>query len=217
MLIEIDTKRCTKCGEVKNISNFSKCSKVKSGLKAECKECEKIYRLKHQEKHKQYMKKYYQDNKELIQQKHKKYNEEHKEEKRLNNRLYRIKNRKILNEKNKQRRLQDPVYDFKCKVREVIKNVFRRKTIKSNSIEILCGCDAIKLKQYLISTFEKNYKVKWNEDYIKLVHVDHIVPLATANTIEEVKKLCHYTNLQLLKVEDNLEKKNKIGWSLKNE
>ena len=37
-------------------------------------------------------------------------------------------------------------------------------------------------------------------------HIDHIVPLATAQTEEDVIKLCHYTNLQLLTAKDNLEK-----------
>ena len=38
------------------------------------------------------------------------------------------------------------------------------------------------------------------------VHIDHIIPLATAKTEEDVIKLCHYTNLQLLKAKDNLKK-----------
>lgn len=38
------------------------------------------------------------------------------------------------------------------------------------------------------------------------VQVDHIIPLQTAKTTDEVIKLCHYTNLQLLRKEDNLKK-----------
>lgn len=49
---------------------------------------------------------------------------------------------------------------------------------------------------------------------LKKVHIDHIIPLATAKTEEDVIKLCHYTNLQLLKGEDNLSKGDKLDWKL---
>ena len=43
-------------------------------------------------------------------------------------------------------------------------------------------------------------------------HIDHIIPLASANTEKELEKLMHYSNLQLLFAEDNLEKSDKINW-----
>lgn len=61
-----------------------------------------------------------------------------------------------------------------------------------------------------------------NKDYIEefnineKVHIDHIIPLSTAKTIEDVIRLCDYKNLQLLKEKDNLEKGNSLDWSLKN-
>ena len=41
-------------------------------------------------------------------------------------------------------------------------------------------------------------------------HFDHIIPISSAQTEEEVIKLNHYTNFQPLWAEDNLRKSNKI-------
>jgi hypothetical protein len=41
-------------------------------------------------------------------------------------------------------------------------------------------------------------------------HIDHIVPLSSAKTEDEVYGLCHYTNLQPLWAKDNLQKSNKL-------
>jgi hypothetical protein len=41
-------------------------------------------------------------------------------------------------------------------------------------------------------------------------HIDHIIPLASADTEEEVLKLYHYTNLQPLWAIDNIRKGSKI-------
>ena len=80
--------------------------------------------------------------------------------------------------------------------------------------EKILGCTIEYFINYLIKTYENNYKEKWDWKYLKNVHVDHVIPLASANTEEEVIKLCHYTNLQLLKAEDNLNKKDKLDWRI---
>jgi hypothetical protein len=41
-------------------------------------------------------------------------------------------------------------------------------------------------------------------------HIDHIIPLASAKSPEEVEKLCHYTNLQPLWASDNMSKGAKL-------
>ena len=209
------TKICTKCGVKKNIDCFRKEKRVKSGLQAQCKMCEREYRLKNREKQINYMKEYYKKNKEELLQKSKTYRENHKEEKRLNDKFYRETHKKERNKKQLQRKESDPVYKLKCSVRCVLKDSFRRKKLKKNMKgEKILGCTIEYFINYLIKTYENNYKEKWDWKYLKDVHIDHIIPLASANTEEEVIKLCHYTNLQLLKAEDNLNKKDKLDWRI---
>lgn len=79
-------------------------------------------------------------------------------------------------------------------------------TKKHKTFEII-GCTPQFLKEYLEQKFIEG--MSW--DLMgKHIHIDHIIPLSSANTEEEVYKLCHYTNLQPLWAEDNLKKGFKI-------
>ena len=40
---------------------------------------------------------------------------------------------------------------------------------------------------------------------------------STANTEEDILKLCNFKNLQLLKAKDNLDKKDKLNWEVRND
>lgn len=55
----METKKCSKCNEVKNISEFWKDKKTKNGLHCYCKQCFKINYYKHKERPKKYKKKPY--------------------------------------------------------------------------------------------------------------------------------------------------------------
>lgn len=180
------------------------------------KDKEKEYREKNKDIIKQKQKEYYQNNKEQYARKSKIYRENHKEEKRLQDKIYRKTHRKELNKKALERKNNDPVYKLKCNLRGMIKNSFRRRGFKKKQKgEEIYGCTVNELIEHLIKTYENNYNEKWDWKYLKDVHVDHIIPLASANTEEDVKKLCYFKNLQLLKAKDNLDKKDSLEWELK--
>lgn len=132
----------------------------------------------------------------------KKYNKEYNK----NNRD-KINKTKNVYEKNK--RKNDPLYRLKCNCRTRIYFLLKSKGIKKNkSTTELLGCSYNTLMQHIKSKFTKNMTIE------KLgieIHLDHIIPLSSANTENKLIQLFHFTNLQPLWAEDNLKKGSKIN------
>ena len=70
------------------------------------------------------------------------------------------------------------------------------------------GCDIEFLKKHLENQFLDG--MTWDDKGFYGWHIDHIIPLSSAKTEEDVYKLCHYTNLQPLWAKDNYNKGSKI-------
>lgn len=103
------------------------------------------------------------------------------------------------------RKKSDPVFKLKKQLRNEVRTSFERRGFrKIGRTEQITGLSSGDLYNWLQQTYEKRYGIFW--DGKEEVHIDHIKPLATAHTVDEVIKLNHYTNLQLLKSKDNLEK-----------
>ena len=77
---------------------------------------------------------------------------------------------------------------------------------KSKKTSEILGTDYETFKMHMESQFKDN--MSW--DNYGEWHIDHIIPLASANTEEELIKLFHYTNTQPLWAEENLSKGSKI-------
>lgn len=150
--------------------------------KVKLKITQKQYREKNKEKEKNRLKKYYKNNKEKI-----------------------IK-RSINYTKNKLK--SDSLFRLKTYIRNRINKFIKTKNMskKNKTFEII-GCTPEFLKEYIENKFTNG--MSWDLVGPK-IHIDHIIPLSSAKTEEEVYKLCHYTNLQPLWGEDNLVKYNKI-------
>jgi hypothetical protein len=70
----------------------------------------------------------------------------------------------------------------------------------------IVGCTQEFLKEYIENKFVDGMTWENQGEW----HIDHRIPLSSANSEDEIYKLCHYTNLQPLWGEDNRIKSNKI-------
>ena len=158
------------------------------------------------------VKKHYHDNKEKnldkLRKRSKEYYENNKKNRLEYSKIYRKNNHNKRNEYVKNRKLTDPIYRISSIVRNRIRTFLKLKNItKNNPTFNIIGCSPEFLKEYLEKQFIEG--MTW-ELMGQHIHIDHIIPLSSAKTEEEIYKLCHYTNLQPLWAEDNLKKSNKI-------
>jgi len=97
----METKKCSKCGEVKAVSEFNKNKNRKDGLHTYCKKCVKQYYQVNKEKTLEQKKQYRQANKEKIKERKKKYYQVNKEKTLEHNKQYRQANKEKIKERKK--------------------------------------------------------------------------------------------------------------------
>ena len=230
----METKVCSKCDIKKDICEFGKLKSSKDGYRYFCKKCrnniEKTYeggnvserKKKWRNNNKEKIKNHYQETKQTILDYQKKYREENlgkikergkkyyntnKKEILDKNKIYRKNTKNIRNIYESKKKKNDPIYSLLCGMRSRLCNYLKMCGItKRNKTFDIVGCTPEFLKEYL----EKQFIDGMNWDNRCEWHIDHIIPLSSAKTEDELYKLCHYKNLQPLWAEDNLKKSNKI-------
>ena len=218
-------KKCSKCQKIKELEEFHNLKSNADGKKCTCKQCikkdtreyylnnkEAIISKKDKEKEKEKSSKFYKENKIEILKKMSesyfsnsdKFNERGREyyEKNKSNILERQKNQK------REKRRLNPKMRTIDNLRRRTNSAIKEKgwTKNSRTREIL-GIDYCGLISYIESKLTKGMTM---DRLGREIHIDHIIPLDSATTEEELVKLCHYTNLQPLWAKDNLTKSNKI-------
>jgi hypothetical protein len=222
----VESKICSKCGSDKPLCEFNKDKTHKDGYRSVCKLCVYSYQkernsLKQKDKpkketlpKKEYHKQYYQNNKEKIKEKSKLWyrnnldkvkiaKNNYKSKKRQLDKIYREKTKESRNLKEKIKRDNNPIYKLTTNTRRLILKSFKSGNYTKNSktFEIL-GCSYEDFKSYIESLWEPwmnwdNYGL-YNGELNYGWDIDHIVPLSTIITKDDVIKLNHYTNLQPL-------------------
>jgi hypothetical protein len=227
-----ECKRChiqrIKEHRLKNREKFINYSKeYEYNNKEDIKKIKKEYYKKNKKQISEQNKKNRVENKEHISQRDKKYYAQNKnklnemqrgyyasnngKEKKTN---YYLKNKKEINLKKKNRRLTDPIYKLSVNTRTLIRATIKRQNHKKNNKTVnILGCSILDFKTYIERQFESwmTWKNHGNYDVNKKTwQLDHIIPISSAKTEEELIQLNHYTNFQPLLAIENIRKSNKL-------
>ena len=189
-------------------------------------EYHKKYRLENREK----LKKYREENKEKYRELAKNNYYKNREKKIKYAQTYaftnkekikdkRLKNRDKINARNRvwqpgyrrEKYKNNPQFKLIINLRNSISKLIRRnpQIIKNQTTKELLGCSLDELKIHIEKQFLPG--MSWDNYNNKTWHIDHIIPISLAKSMEDVirLKLMHYTNFQPLWAKDNISKSNK--------
>jgi hypothetical protein len=180
-----DLKKCTICGASLHIRN-------KTG------KCRKCYKTNYE---KEYYTIRYKTDKDFANKQIERvsiYNKNNSKDRLLYNKQYRYNREQI-----------DISYKLSNYLRSRLTHAIKGNFKTGSAVKDL-GCSVEELKAYIESKFQEG--MSWDNYGFYGWHIDHIRPLASfdLSNPEELKKACHYTNLQPLWAEENLSKGDKI-------
>ncbi len=198
----METKICCTCKNEKELEEFHRHKNGKLGRAARCKSCSKINQNVRKEKKKEYDKKYRIKNKDKIDNRIKNYTIKNKKKISIRKLEWSRKNKNRINENIRKRKNSEPIFKLKVLFRTKLNKILKVK--KNKTFEII-GCSPNELKIHLESQFKNG--MTWQNHGHYGWHIDHIIPLSTGKTYNELIKLSHYTNLQPLWWYENLEKR----------
>ena len=108
--------------------------------------------------------------------------------------------------KARERRAKDHLFCLADRARARLSEAIRRGGYgKRSSSNQIIGCSWVELAAHIEALFASG--MSW--DNRELWHIDHIKPLSSATTEQELIELCHYKNLQPLWAFENQSKGNK--------
>ena len=207
------SKECKTCKEFKSLNQFQKRKLSKDGYDLHCKICKSEYLKKYRKENRtpekarlenirwprkeSTRKKWNNINKEKIKLQRKSIIENYSEDEYKNF-------REKYNKWRREKRSNDVIYKIRSNISSRLSRMLNYIKENKNGIKTIdtLGCDLQYLKNYLESKFEDwmtwdNYG-KYNGELNYGWDIDHITPISSAESKEDVYRLNHYTNLQPL-------------------
>lgn len=206
-------KVCSKCGNDKELEEFSRKSNNK--CVSWCKQCvseyQKKYNAKNRENIKNKQKKYQEANKDSILTQKREYgkvwyaNPKNRHEKQVENKQYKLDNpdkvRKQGRRYQNDKRHTDDNFRLGCNLRNRLYDAMKHNTKSVSAVRDL-GCSLEELRSYLEAKFHSNPDtgevMMWDNWGYWGWHIDHVIPLAAFDlkNKEQCLLAVHYSNLQ---------------------
>ena len=146
-------------------------------------------------------------NKEKVFESKRRYRAKNAEKIKLIKQKYGVENRDKIAKSLAKRRANNPIVRMANSMRRSIRRYLDAgQKGEMSSFEII-GCSKDDLRKHLESKFRDG--MTW-QNYGKHWHIDHIVPLISSKSVKQIKRLCHWTNLQPLTAFENISKGSKL-------
>jgi len=212
-------KKCNKCNLIKvldKFETFDNNTKHRSVCEV-CRAEENLqYRNSHKEESKEYQKRHRAENIDYIVIRDKARYQKNKDRWKIRQQDTYNKNHSLIMAKRAKRHAErmknDPEYALRRTARSRINLAIKRIGGKKSqsSLEYL-GCSINELKSYIEKLWKQD--MTWDNYGFYGWHIDHIIPLSSFSLIneKELKRACHYTNLQPLWAHENFSKGAKIS------
>lgn len=212
------TKKCSKCGIIKEVSEFRKSPSEKDGLMYTCKICTREYYKQYQqsEKNKEYHKKWEMENKDRRKELHKLYEIANKDKRKAQKRAMYLANKNQILEKSRiyklehpeQRKVSRKIYYLANKEKAIVQNRKRRalklgvchKSYESNSIFERDG--------WVCQICGQKINKRLEYPHPRSKSIDHIIPLSKGGADAPI-------NIQAAHLRCNLSKQARFGGQLR--
>lgn len=184
--------------------------KYREAHKEEIKAYHKAWRDNNREHLNEQQKARYKENPQMFKEINNRYKASHQEAVKEARTRYKTENRQKCTDYERNKRHNDPVYRFRTSSRHLIwmyaKNKGYTKPIR---VWEMIGCDFNTFLAHIQSQFEEGMTLENYGNGENQWNIDHIIPISTANTDEDIERLNHYTNLRPLWSTDNYKKSRK--------
>lgn len=207
--------KCYKCKYEKDDSMFHARLRNKNGKEPICKICKSAQDKEYRESKRITCPLVYTEEQRAISRRlcKKRYKDKHKEKIKIKSKEYDLLNKDKRNLRVRIKRSTDSMFKLRCVLRHRISEAFKKsRWHKNKGSRLLLGAEYEVVRSHIECQFDE--RMSWGNHGTQTWHIDHIIPLSSAKTEEELIALCHYTNLRPLWWIDNLKKGAKLNYHI---